>query len=320
MITNPIVHPKVAILASLLVGALAITAFLLGPHMGQQLAEQVGFGHRDAASADAPDRTPPTALAWGRVAAQNQADADVAQVLDAVRASLRRNDLVSAKVLLGAERALYKDDPRIMALQVELQALEDAGGRALAVGPTGTSPAPVLTPAPSRASQPAPRYMARAEHTHSASSRIRERAGTPPEYAKIGHAPPAEAVVNPDVTRDTSSAVPANPEMDLTSLRAVPSAAEAPSPAQPSPAQSGTVPPPLTQAAPSAQSAQSAQPDSAPTPAPGTSSQAPKTRDEVRMEVERARVDGALPRFGNPDPAGPGGAPSRVSHAVVLDW
>ena len=38
------------------------------------------------------------------------------------------------------------------------------------------------------------------------------------------------------------------------------------------------------------------------------------------MEVERARADGALPRFGNPDPAGPGGAPSRVSHAVVLDW
>jgi hypothetical protein len=314
MITNPIVHPKVAILASLLVGALAITAFWLGPHMGQQLAE-IGFGHHDAASADAPDRTPPTALAWGRVAAQNQADADVAQVLDAVRASLRRNDLVSAKVLLGAEQALYKDDPRVMALQVELQALEEAGGRALAVGPTGTSPAPVLTPRPARASQSAPRYVARAEHTHSASSRVRERAGSPPAYAKVGHAPPAEAAANPDASRDTPSAVSANPEMDRTSLRVVASAAEAPSPAQ-----SGTVPPPLTQAVQNAPGAQSAQADSMPAPAPGTSSQAPKTRDEVRMEVERARVDGALPRFGNPDPAGPGGAPSRVSHAVVLDW
>jgi hypothetical protein len=40
----------------------------------------------------------------------------------------------------------------------------------------------------------------------------------------------------------------------------------------------------------------------------------------VRDEVEQARANGALPRFGNPDPAGPGGAPSRVSHAVVLDW
>jgi hypothetical protein len=38
------------------------------------------------------------------------------------------------------------------------------------------------------------------------------------------------------------------------------------------------------------------------------------------MEIERARTDGALPRFGNPDPAGPGGAPSMISHPVVLNW
>jgi hypothetical protein len=38
------------------------------------------------------------------------------------------------------------------------------------------------------------------------------------------------------------------------------------------------------------------------------------------MELERARSNGDLPRFGNPDPAGPGGAlsmtvnPSAASH------
>ena len=304
MITNPIVHPKVAILASLLIGALAIAAFTLRPNAGQQLAEQSGFGHRDASSAGAPDHPRPTALASGRVSAQNRADADIAQVLEAVRASLRRNDLVSAKVLLGAEQTLYKNDSRIMALQREVQAREQSGGQVLAVEPT------VASPAPSRSS---PRYPARLEHTHSASARIRERASSHPEYAESGRAPQAEAAANPVVTptgtRDTLSAVPTNPEMDLTALRAAPSAAQAPSPSQ-----SGALPPPLTQAA------QSGQADSTRTLPPSTSNQAPKTRAEVRNEVEQARANGALPRFGNPDPAGPGGAPSRVSHAVVVDW
>jgi hypothetical protein len=306
MITNPIVHPKLAILASLLIGALAIAAFMQRPDTGRQPAEQSGFGHRDAESGGAPDRTRPTALASGRISTQSQADADVAQVLEAIRASLRRNDLASARVLLGAEQALYKDDPRIMAVQRELQAREEGSSQPRAAELTVTSPAP------SRPSRSAPRYATRAENTHSSSSRIRERASRPPENVGSGHVPQAEAAANPGVTRDTPSPAPTNPEMDLTSLRAAPSAAEAPSPSQ-----SGTLPPPLTQAA---QSGQSAQADSASIPAPGTSSQAPKTRDEVRKEVERARSDGALPRFGNPDPAGPGGAPSRISHAVVLDW
>jgi hypothetical protein len=36
----------------------------------------------------------------------------------------------------------------------------------------------------------------------------------------------------------------------------------------------------------------------------------PKTRAQVRAEIARARQNGGLPAFGNPDPAGPGGAPS----------
>jgi hypothetical protein len=305
MITNPIVHPRAAILASLLIGALAIAASMLRPDTGQRQAEQFGFGRHDASSADALDRPRPAALASGRVATQNEADAGVAQVLEAVRASLRRNDLASAQVLLDAEQTLYKDDPRITALRRELQSREEAGGQVLAVEP------PVPSPAASHSSRSAPRYAARAEQIHSASTRIRERASSSTHYAESGRAPQAEAAGNPVVTRDTPSPVPTKPEMDLTAPQAAPSAAEALSTSQ-----SGALPTPT-------QAAQSAQVDSAWTPPPappGTSSQAPKTRAEVRMEVERARADGALPRFGNPDPAGPGGAPSRISHPVVLDW
>jgi hypothetical protein len=36
-----------------------------------------------------------------------------------------------------------------------------------------------------------------------------------------------------------------------------------------------------------------------------------KTRAQVRDELSKARNDGAMSRFGNPDPYGPGGAASR---------
>jgi hypothetical protein len=326
MITNPIVQPKVAIVASLLIGALTLAAFLLRPDTGRQPAEQSGFGHRDASSAAGPEGPLSTALASGKVAAQSQSDADVAVVLDAVRTSLKRDDLASARVLLGAEQALYANDPRVVALQRELQAREEAGGHGMAVEPTVAGSVP--PPASSRSSRYVARYAARAERVHGASSRSRERAGSPVEYAGSGHVLPTEAVSDPGMRRSAPSVVPANPETDSTALRVVPSAAATSSSSSSSSSQSGALPPPLTQASqnnPSAQtvqSAPSAQPDSTTTtPAPpGASTQAPKTRAQVRMEVEQARADGALPRFGNPDPAGPGGAPSRISHAVVLDW
>jgi len=37
----------------------------------------------------------------------------------------------------------------------------------------------------------------------------------------------------------------------------------------------------------------------------------PKTRTQVGDELSKARNDGAMSRFGNPDPYGPGGAASR---------
>ncbi len=42
--------------------------------------------------------------------------------------------------------------------------------------------------------------------------------------------------------------------------------------------------------------------------------QGPKTREQVRAELARARMDGTIPRFGNPDPYGPGGTPNFTRH------
>ncbi|MDR5822575.1 hypothetical protein [Caballeronia sp. LZ043] len=41
----------------------------------------------------------------------------------------------------------------------------------------------------------------------------------------------------------------------------------------------------------------------------------PKTRKQVEDELRAARNSGALPRFGNPDPAGPGGSPGNLSRS-----
>jgi hypothetical protein len=45
-----------------------------------------------------------------------------------------------------------------------------------------------------------------------------------------------------------------------------------------------------------------------------TANQGPKTREQVRAELARARMDGTIPRFGNPDPYGPGGTPNFTRH------
>ncbi|WP_345816819.1 DUF4148 domain-containing protein (plasmid) [Paraburkholderia sp. PREW-6R] len=45
---------------------------------------------------------------------------------------------------------------------------------------------------------------------------------------------------------------------------------------------------------------------------PAESNQAPKTREQVREELAQARMNGTIPRFGNPDPYGPGGTPNFI--------
>jgi hypothetical protein len=345
MIANPIVQPKMAILASLLVGALTIVVFASRPGPGGDAPDSSGFRHGDTSSAGAPDHPRPTALASGKVAAQNQSDAHVAQVLDAVRASLKRDDLASARVLLGAlsaEQAIYRDDPRVMALHKELQAREGGSGQAPGVESSSASAASSL-PAASRSERIASRYAAMNGHGHSAASRNRERIGSFPEYSASAHMQQTEAVTGSASTRGMPNPAQANPDMNLASLRAAPvqapvtaaaavaGTASAVSSSAPSlSAQSGVLPaPPVSPVTPVSQNGQSvqgvaavqsAQAVSTWTPPSSNATQEPKTRAQVRMEVDQARSDGALPRFGNPDPAGPGGAPSRVTHPVVINW
>jgi len=305
MITNPIGNPKVAILASVLMGALTVTVFMLRPGKGGLPADPASFEHRGVLPAGAPDGPHAAWLATGKVAVQadRRLDASHAAVLDAVRASLQRNDLASARVLLGAEQTLYKDDPRLIALQSELQAREGGVNRALPPGHMVEAPA-TLHPHrfASRSSSPM-------EHAHRVLALSHERAGRPPQYARSTWTPEVESASGTSNKPEESRSIPASPQLAIASPVLAQPAAEVSASAQ-----SVALPPPATHVV------QTTQSDPMRAPTPTVSTQAPKTRAEVRMEVERARSDGALPRFGNPDPAGPGGAPSRTAHAVALDW
>ncbi|MGA7779548.1 MAG: hypothetical protein WCA85_17805 [Paraburkholderia sp.] len=320
MSAKPISNPKIAIVASLLMGGvLTIAALELRPDGSELSNDQPGVESRPAPASVSQDRAPPPgAVASGGVVTGG--DAAISQVLDAVRFCLDRNDLDSAKVLLQAEVVLHKDDPRVMALQHEVQMREARVGHAPPVALAGNPPTTVPLP-PWVAESPA----SRPEHSRYAELPQKEHAANPARNARTRYAAqttvelrPAQRVEAdrphpPSAETTTSSVAPASPA-------AVPMMAAVAPPVESLPVHQTPVAP---QAAPVAQSAPPVEP-APPAVQPETtltqSNQVPKTRAEVRMELERARSDGDLPRFGNPDPAGPGGAmsmtvnPGAMSH------
>jgi hypothetical protein len=198
MITHPLVHPKVAILAGLVAGALTLLAFAVWPLLEGSAADSAGLQSDATSSAEVPDHPRPGTLATGKVAAQNAPQAHLAQVLDAVRASLKRNDLASARVLLGAlntEQAVYRDDPRVVALQREWQMREAESGEAQ----SGDVPASASMALP--AGRAASRYAKRVGPGHGVPSRGHDKTDSDPDYSVSGRASDSVGASGPAVTQ-----------------------------------------------------------------------------------------------------------------------
>lgn len=309
MSANPISNPKIAIAASLLMGGvLTIAALELRPDGSELSSYQPNVENRTASVSASPNSLPssPGALASGAVSTGGEGYAAVSQVLDAVRFSLDRNDLESAKVLLQAELVLHKDDPRVLALQREVQTREANMGRAPTVARADDTPAEPLPPP--HAMHP----LVRAGHSRYAESSAREHAARSSRYARTKYPAQVEVTTRPAQRLEAPGSPPASVEARTLPVTPVPAASVSAMAAVAPPIQSQPVyqTPPAAQATPVAQP-QPAQPAQS-TTALAQSSQGPKTRAQVRMELERARTDGDLPRFGNPDPAGPGGAMSMT--------
>jgi hypothetical protein len=231
-------------------------------------------------------------LASGAVAADSGSAAGVAQTLQAVRDSLQRNDLASARVLLNAMRALHKDDEQVSALRNDLQAREDKAN------PVADAPSLAHSGQPDKTRElprSVPRASARSARAGESSLPTGEHAVRPSRYARSREA--ARGKVAPERGEDVVAASPAPETRETASILPPPAASVASAPVEPRPV-------PATP--PSLPVVEVARPD----PQPVQADQGQKTRAQVREELARARSDGTLPRFGNPDPAGPGGTPS----------
>jgi hypothetical protein len=273
-------NPKRTLLAGLLLGALVIGATVMrsgedtvsrirsGPeHDGGSISSELDNG-----SADSRTSKPTSAIG---------PPDDISHILQVIRDSLKRNDLASAKVLLGAVQKLHMDDSRALTLQKELQAREEKG-----------EPMPPVTPPDSPRNTPKStrsltRLPASSRHSHDTSRRLRitdapQNRAPSNEGIHVEAASPAFGVRKTDSSLQELARSVASTRSQHPQARMMPLAEQAPPPAQPV----------------------------APKPFSVLSAQGPKTRAQVRAELERARADGSLPRYGNPNPAGPGGVPS----------
>ncbi|SAL41307.1 hypothetical protein AWB64_04396 [Caballeronia sordidicola] len=281
-----ITHPKRLALAGVFIAALAGTVYL--PRLMQTALhhDQSASDGDDSSAADIRDM-PRTS---GNMSKDAPPDPSPARILQAVRDSLHRNDLASADVLLRAARALDINNPQAIALQHDLDArmplTHTAPPAALAKGE------PTIQQAESRPVPRTSRVINRAGPARERANRVPLRArksGDIRAGAVVARNSPVEPVVRIREQNEKSASSDAVTFRDDAVNKVMPEVAPASAPViAASPVMQRTI-------QPEPQPMQPIQPP-----------QGPKSREQVRAELERARTDGSLPRFGNPDPAGPG--------------
>jgi hypothetical protein len=261
------------------------------------------FGNQESAAKDADGRIDTSLASAARpVTADTPVDdpqnAGIARVLQAVHDSLQSGDLASAHLLLDAVLTMRKDEPQALLLQKELAAREESAH--------GAREASVVASTVQTTSKPHARLHVTAKaKSHRATDTSGDddiAAAAPPVDIRSGS--------SNDVAAESAHAIDSSTSLQLTK--------------QPEPV---PAPPVLTAAAPAAPTDQPVAPAAKPTQvqqndgAPATArSNAPKTRAEVRDELSRARGNGTMSRFGNPDPYGPGGSPSYSAHPSIRTW
>ncbi|BCG00190.1 hypothetical protein PPGU19_047580 [Paraburkholderia sp. PGU19] len=266
------------------------------------------FGNRESAAKDTDGRVDSALSSAARpvtpdAPVDDPRNAGIARVLQAVHDSLQRGDLASARVLLDAVLTMRSDEPQALLLQKELAARE-AQAREMRSA-TLNEPG---------AAQPLARAHASAKTTHARSATSRHATDTSdPDQPTIDVTPPVD--IRSDSVKDDATA--SDHAADTAAL---------PSHAQPEPVIASAVQTAATVAEPVEQPPAPAAPPTvqthdpvAPPPA-AAPSDAPKTRAQVRDELSRARTNGTMSRFGNPDPYGPGGSPRDNTQPSIRTW
>lgn len=287
---------RMFVASGLLIGALVLAT--LGLRLGnRESAAKDTDGRVDSALSSAARPVTPDAPV------DDPRNAGIARVLQAVHDSLQRGDLASARVLLDAVLTMRSDEPQALLLQKELAAREAQARDMRSVSLNEPS-----------AAQPLARAHASAKTTHARSATSRHVTDTSdPDQPAIDVTPPVDIrsdSVKEDATASDhaadTAALPSHAQPEPVIASAVQTAAtvaepveQPPAPAAPATVQSHEPPAPPPAAAPS---------------------DPPKTRAQVRDELSRARTNGTMSRFGNPDPYGPGGSPRDNTQPSIRTW
>lgn len=338
------------VLTGIVVSAVAIAAYVTHAAKPWLSTDEFGAAREDAPVHPTRGDTISGSVISGPAASRGDAAnatgraapaATVAASLQAARDSLQRNDLAAAQTQLDAARASHQDDAQVRALQREVQARADTAPRAAPLERTGKAVQPAARQA--RTSSSSIRHtrsrespVVSREAADDAANHARSQAALDKLVAGIdSHSAPNPRPVAtggaPAVSRTPTVAVALRPPQSASASSASVVALTQPAPQAPpiastaSTASTASKPPtalaastpPTPPARPQAEL--TAQTTVLPAPVVQSASSAdtlvktdggPKTRAQVRAEIERARANGSLPAFGNPDPAGPGGAPS----------
>jgi hypothetical protein len=288
-------------LTGLFIGAIAIAVSLSQSDHSWLSPDELGL-ERDTGGAHPTRSDTITGPVTAKPVAVPDGSMAIAGQLYAVRNSLLNNDVITSQSQLESARTANRSEDQVLALQgnVPAQVAQMQPAPASAQADRATRQGPESA----RTSLAASGKTGRAYGPHAT-----PRGSSNPTYTYAKNRRGSESAVAASSAASTSSAETggAGESVFVGSLDSAP--AEVKPPAQPVSALPSGSPSELTARASPASSSMASQPgasgDTLLKPEGG-----PKTRAQVRAELAQARADGSLPAFGNPDPAGPGGAPS----------
>jgi len=294
-------EPRKIALTGLFIAAVAIAVCVSQLGRGWLSLDEPGVERDDAAAYSARSDTT-TGPVTARSAAIPYDSTAIAGQTYAVRNSLQDDDVTTAQSQPEAARA---------ASQSEDQALASPGIEPAQVAQMQAAPAATQT---DRVTQQAPKSARTSSPASGKSGRAYGPRATPREtsnsaYTHAKNQRSFESALAPGSAASTSSGKTETAGAPVFAGPPDPAPADIKPPAQPVSA--------LPSGPPSELVARASATSSPVVPQPGASGGTllkpeggAKTRAQVRAEIAQARADGSLPAFGNPDPAGPGGAPN----------
>jgi Domain of unknown function (DUF4148) len=342
-------EPRKIVFTGLVVGAVAIGVGAYVSHSDEEWlsSDDLGVTHGEGTGVSERGNTMSGVVRSAPLDGRGDSAAARANSLKAARNSLLRDDVAAARAQLNAISPAHRDDQQVLALQKEIQERVDREQHALAAAHVDKLPdstqEPVRTSSSSatKGGHSRDTQLASREYSNRAAGYTRSRrngatgvaksdgagvsgaAGAVPmpsdaAYASAGtrlvSGPGASAAVNTSPLLQQSASSSESQSVSMATQAAAVQSVQPEQAVQPVQPVQGA---PSMASMPSTLQAGMSAPAGLPPVAQPTVPSAPllkpdgpKTRAQVRAELARARENGSLPPFGNPDPAGPGGAPS----------